>query len=275
MGARVLEIGAGIGNISGWLMPRDRYVASDINPFYLDYLTNLAINRPYMEVKRIDLQDSSTFATLQEQFDTIVCLNVLEHVPDPLVALRNMNSALQDGRPRADLRAAGAVALLFARHGARSPLPLHAGDVAAGARSHRLHGRIDHRFQSSVDAGVVSERTDPQAQSPQSSAAEDLRHDGAAAAPHRSLDSVSTGRRHRRRAKDSGSHVGRLPLEPATGQRRRPGPPGPGSDARQRHQARSHDDRATTPRRRGTEKSRSCFFPVSLPASPSLALCLS
>jgi len=97
MGARVLEIGAGIGNISGWLMPRDRFVASDINPFYLDYLTNLAINRPYMEVMRIDLHDASTFATIQRQFDTIVCLNVLEHVPDPLVALRNMNSALEEG----------------------------------------------------------------------------------------------------------------------------------------------------------------------------------
>jgi 2-polyprenyl-3-methyl-5-hydroxy-6-metoxy-1,4-benzoquinol methylase len=97
MGARVLEIGAGIGNISGWLMPRDRFVASDINPFYLDYLRNVSMNRPYMEVMRIDLHDASTFATIQRQFDTIVCLNVLEHVPDPIVALRNMNSALADG----------------------------------------------------------------------------------------------------------------------------------------------------------------------------------
>lgn len=97
MGARVLEIGAGIGNISSWLMPRDRFVASDINPFYLDYLANLALNRPYMEVMRIDLHDPSTFDAIQNQFDTIVCLNVLEHVPDPLIALRNMNSALQMG----------------------------------------------------------------------------------------------------------------------------------------------------------------------------------
>lgn len=97
VGARVLEIGAGIGNISGWLMPRDRFVASDVNPYYLDYLSNLALNRPYMEVMRIDLEEASTFAAIQEQFDTILCLNVLEHVKDPLVALRNMRSALQDG----------------------------------------------------------------------------------------------------------------------------------------------------------------------------------
>jgi len=72
-------------------------VASDVNPFYLDYLSNVAINRPYMEVMRVDLHDASTFAGIQNQFDTIVCLNVLEHVPDPLAALSNMRSALEDG----------------------------------------------------------------------------------------------------------------------------------------------------------------------------------
>ncbi len=41
VGARVLEIGAGIGNITTWLLPRDLYVASDINPHYLHYLRNL------------------------------------------------------------------------------------------------------------------------------------------------------------------------------------------------------------------------------------------
>ena len=97
IGSRVLEIGAGIGNISSWLMPRDRFVASDVNPFYLEYLSNMALHRPYMDVMRIDLQDGSTFATIQNQFDTIVCLNVLEHVADPLLALRNMSSALVEG----------------------------------------------------------------------------------------------------------------------------------------------------------------------------------
>jgi SAM-dependent methyltransferase len=97
VGARVLEIGAGIGNISGWLMPRDRFVASDVNPSYLGYLRNVAMNRPYMEVMRVDVHDAATFASIQQQFDTVVCVNVLEHAPDPITALRNMHSALEDG----------------------------------------------------------------------------------------------------------------------------------------------------------------------------------
>jgi glycosyltransferase involved in cell wall biosynthesis len=97
VGARVLEIGAGIGNITSWLLPRDLYVASDINPQYLDYLKNLALGKPYLQVDRIDLEDPRCFEEWQGAFDTVVCLNVLEHVRDPIVSLRNIHSALEPG----------------------------------------------------------------------------------------------------------------------------------------------------------------------------------
>jgi 2-polyprenyl-3-methyl-5-hydroxy-6-metoxy-1,4-benzoquinol methylase len=97
VGARVLEIGAGIGNITTWLLPRDLYVASDINPHYLDYLRNLSLGKPYLQIDRIDLEDESCFTPWLEKFDTVVCLNVLEHVRDPLRALRNMASVLRPG----------------------------------------------------------------------------------------------------------------------------------------------------------------------------------
>jgi SAM-dependent methyltransferase len=97
VGARVLEIGAGIGNITTWLLPRDLYVASDINPHYLDYLQNLSLGKPYFRVDRIDLEDQRCFEPWAGRFDTVVCLNVLEHVRDPLAALRNMHLALAPG----------------------------------------------------------------------------------------------------------------------------------------------------------------------------------
>jgi 2-polyprenyl-3-methyl-5-hydroxy-6-metoxy-1,4-benzoquinol methylase len=97
VGARVLEIGAGIGNITSQLLPRDLYMASDINPNYIDYLRNLALGKPYLEVGRIDLEAAGDFADLAGRFDTVVCLNVLEHVRDPLAALRNIHGVLQPG----------------------------------------------------------------------------------------------------------------------------------------------------------------------------------
>jgi len=97
VGARVLEIGAGIGNITGWLLPRDFWLASDINPNYLHYLKNLTASKPYLGVQRVDVESSGDFAGLRGEFDTVLCLNVLEHVVDPLQALRNMHSALAPG----------------------------------------------------------------------------------------------------------------------------------------------------------------------------------
>lgn len=97
VGARVLEIGAGIGNITSWLLPRDLYVASDINPHYLHYLRNLSLGKPYLTVDRIDLEDPRCFERWQGAFDTVICLNVLEHVRDPVQSLRNVHGALQPG----------------------------------------------------------------------------------------------------------------------------------------------------------------------------------
>lgn len=97
VGDRVLEIGAGIGNITDQLLPRVRYLASDINPHYLDYLRNSAVGKPYLEVARVDLEERADFESLGGAFDTVVCLNVLEHVADPAAALDHMAHALAPG----------------------------------------------------------------------------------------------------------------------------------------------------------------------------------
>ena len=43
------------------------------------------------------MERAEDFAALHGRFDTVICLNVLEHVGDPLPALRNMRSALAPG----------------------------------------------------------------------------------------------------------------------------------------------------------------------------------
>jgi glycosyltransferase involved in cell wall biosynthesis len=96
VGDRVLEIGAGIGNMSVHLMPRSIYWATDVNPYYLNYLETLRPTRPYMRVAYTDGMKAESFPKGQD-FDTVVCLNVIEHVPDDVGALRNVREALVDG----------------------------------------------------------------------------------------------------------------------------------------------------------------------------------
>jgi glycosyltransferase involved in cell wall biosynthesis len=97
VGDRVLEIGAGIGNLTNQFIPRELYVVSDINPHYLRYLYSYAHGKPYIHVLRIDATESVAFADLKEQFDTVLMINVLEHVPDEQSALRNIWSVLASG----------------------------------------------------------------------------------------------------------------------------------------------------------------------------------
>jgi len=97
VGRAVLEIGAGIGNLTVHLVPRDRYRATDINPDYLGYLANLAFGKPYLEVGALEAESPEGFAPLAGQFDTVVCLNVLEHLDQPVPTLRNFHRALASG----------------------------------------------------------------------------------------------------------------------------------------------------------------------------------
>ncbi|HWQ32725.1 MAG TPA: bifunctional glycosyltransferase/class I SAM-dependent methyltransferase [Blastocatellia bacterium] len=97
IGDRVLEIGAGIGNLTSQFIPRELYVASDINPSYLQYLRSYSYGKPYLRVLKIDASDPADFSGLEGQFDTALMINVLEHVPDPHSALKSLHQSLAPG----------------------------------------------------------------------------------------------------------------------------------------------------------------------------------
>jgi glycosyltransferase involved in cell wall biosynthesis len=93
-GQRVLEIGSGVGSLTRRLIPRAKYVASDINPLYLQTLANLGADRPYMETAYCDVTELSSFPRTDTEYDTVICLNVIEHVDDDRTALLNINRVL-------------------------------------------------------------------------------------------------------------------------------------------------------------------------------------
>jgi glycosyltransferase involved in cell wall biosynthesis len=95
VGEKVLEIGAGTGNLTLQLTPRSLYWASDINPLYLTYLENVGRNRPYMRVGFTDGERGESFPK-EQKFDTVICLNVVEHLADDLTALNNIRDVLED-----------------------------------------------------------------------------------------------------------------------------------------------------------------------------------
>jgi SAM-dependent methyltransferase len=95
---QVLEIGAGMGNLTRALADgRQRYIASDIDDEHLSRLQTRLSHRPKVETRACDLSKSADFGPLANAVDTVICLNVLEHIEDDLAGLRNIFGALSPG----------------------------------------------------------------------------------------------------------------------------------------------------------------------------------
>src|SRR5437879_13527510 len=81
IGRRVLEIGSGIGNLSAFLVERERVVLTDTREEYLSRLRARFAGRPNIAVARLYLPNEHNLG-VGERFDTVICINVLEHVAD-------------------------------------------------------------------------------------------------------------------------------------------------------------------------------------------------
>jgi 2-polyprenyl-3-methyl-5-hydroxy-6-metoxy-1,4-benzoquinol methylase len=90
VGKRVLEVGAGIGTMTADLLTMaDRVVAIEPNETSaLRARTALGPN-PKLDLRVCHLEECDAAALAAEHFDTVVCVNVLEHIEDDVAALRN------------------------------------------------------------------------------------------------------------------------------------------------------------------------------------------
>jgi SAM-dependent methyltransferase len=108
LGRRVLEVGSGTGNITQFLCAEGREVtATDIVPSYRNELERLFDGNPKVRVKNFNLMAEAPGEFVADPFDSVVCLNVLEHIEDDLFALEQMRDSLA---PR------GKLALLVPAH---------------------------------------------------------------------------------------------------------------------------------------------------------------
>lgn len=99
LGRRILEIGSGIGNQTRYFADRDRVIASDIDPYYVDILQSKFGRQANVRMAsfRFPLTEENREDLRQERIDTIVCLNVLEHIEDHLGTLRDCAAVLPPG----------------------------------------------------------------------------------------------------------------------------------------------------------------------------------
>jgi SAM-dependent methyltransferase len=96
IGRRVLEIGAGLGSMSEFILDREHVVLSDTDPYYLARLRERFGSRPNVRISELRLPEGNgTLAA--ERLDTLLCPNVLEHVPDDVGSLAAMRALVVPG----------------------------------------------------------------------------------------------------------------------------------------------------------------------------------
>ena len=95
LGKQTLEIGSGIGTFSNRIVQHtDHLTASDIDKRHIQYLKKRFIANPKINIKELD-------ATLIREslpakgYDTVVSLNMLEHIEDDNKVLRGINHVLE------------------------------------------------------------------------------------------------------------------------------------------------------------------------------------
>ncbi len=100
LGRYVLEIGAGIGNLTRVLVARRKtYIATDLDGEHLERLRVRLSGRPHLETALLDASRAEDYVPFRGRVDTVVCLNVLEHIEDDRAALTSIYSTLQaEGR---------------------------------------------------------------------------------------------------------------------------------------------------------------------------------
>jgi len=98
----VLEIGSGIGNLSDFFLKQHiRLTASEINSYYCEILSKRFLGHPCLaEVRQLNIEwdnQSGILNDLAGRFDTVVALNVIEHIRDHDLAIQNCRLLLKKG----------------------------------------------------------------------------------------------------------------------------------------------------------------------------------
>jgi len=93
-----IELGAGIGNLTVMLANKCRsYIATDTDTDHLSELRSRTAYVSNVKLAMCELSSSSDMTPFKETADTVICLNVLEHVADDISGLNNIYECLRPG----------------------------------------------------------------------------------------------------------------------------------------------------------------------------------
>jgi SAM-dependent methyltransferase len=97
LGNRVLEAGCGIGNLTGHLIDRESLIVVDIDERHLRQISRRFGHLDNVHVFHGDLQNPELYERLPGEFDSVLCVNVLEHLDEPAAAASEFFKSIRSG----------------------------------------------------------------------------------------------------------------------------------------------------------------------------------
>jgi glycosyltransferase involved in cell wall biosynthesis len=97
LGRRILEIGAGAGNLSRFVLDRDYVILTDFETEYLHLLRRRFGTYENVQIRHLDLNTFTAADLAGDAIDSVVCLNVLEHIEDDRRVLKELFRAIEPG----------------------------------------------------------------------------------------------------------------------------------------------------------------------------------
>lgn len=97
VGKRIFDVGAGMGRMVSYYVDKaEKVVATDIFQHQVDYMNQRFADKACFKAERINILDDN-IEKYKGQFDTVICINVLEHLSDDYKAVSRMLSLLEAG----------------------------------------------------------------------------------------------------------------------------------------------------------------------------------
>ena len=98
IGRRVLEVGSGIGTMTSRLVDiADFVLGIEPNPNCVSRIQETMRSHPRFTLRTCHLEECDTSELTSQRFDTVICVNVLEHIADDAEALRGFKRLLVPG----------------------------------------------------------------------------------------------------------------------------------------------------------------------------------
>ncbi|MQA01401.1 MAG: methyltransferase domain-containing protein [Streptosporangiales bacterium] len=90
----VLEVGAGMGEFASTFTGPKHYLVTDLDPDCVRLMAQRFDERPEIEARQMDAEGT---VDLDEPVDTVLAVNVLEHIEDDVDALRRLAAHVRPG----------------------------------------------------------------------------------------------------------------------------------------------------------------------------------